>query len=107
MAPMSAYDPYWEDNNKTVVAVRVRRVDPPQLVVEDLADLRDGDEWAGEQCDSCGLPGYTIRLLPGQPADQITSWRVVCTGADYGDEWLDGCSTEYRLTWQKGSMVVW
>lgn len=111
MVPMSThtdeYDPYEEENNKLVVAVQVRRVDAPQLVTEDLADLVDHTPFDSEQCDSCGCSGYTIRLLPGQPADRITSWRVVCTGMDYGDGYVEGCGTDYRLTWQKGAKVVW
>jgi hypothetical protein len=104
---MSAYDPYEEDNNKTVVAVQVRSVDPPQLVVQDLEDLVDGNSLDGEQCDACGSSGYTIKLLAGQPADRITSWRVVCTGTDFADGFVEGCGTEYRLTWRKGAEVVW
>jgi hypothetical protein len=107
MVPMSTYDPYEEDNNKLVIAVQVRSVDPPQLVTEDLADLADHTPWDGEQCDSCGVSGYTLRLFPGQRADRVTSWRMVCTGTDYGDGYVEGCGAEYLLTWRKGAQVTW
>jgi hypothetical protein len=111
MVPMSThtdeYDLYEEDNNKLVIAVQVRSVDPPQLVAEDLADLVDHTPFDSEQCDSCGCSGYTIRLLSGQPADRITSWYVVCTGTDFADGFVEGCGTEYHLTWRKGAEVTW
>jgi hypothetical protein len=107
MVPMSTYDPYEEDNNRLVVAVQVRSVDPPQMVGLDLEDLADGNPLDAEQCDACGSSGYTIKRRPGQRADRITSWYVVCTGTDFADGFVEGCGAEYRLTWRKGAEVTW
>jgi hypothetical protein len=101
------HDPYAEENDQTVIGVRVRSLDEPQLVAEDLSELEDGKPWDGEQCDSCGVSGYTIKLLPNLPANRITSWRVVCTRTDYADGYVEGCGAEYRLAWYKGAEVVW
>lgn len=77
----------------TVIAVQVRKVDPPQFVADDMTDLlerldnTDRLDWDGEQCDSCGCWTYVIEHVEGKPLDRITGWQVRCCGnADVAED---------------------
>jgi hypothetical protein len=101
----------------TVIAVQVRKVDPPQFIAEDMDSLLEEfpGEWGGEQCDSCGCCAYTVEINvrnPKYPAsDLIQNWQVRCSGdpdraREYAEAGADpeqveavrtGCGTTYRL----------
>jgi hypothetical protein len=103
----------------TVIAVHVRKVDPPQFVAEDLESLEPG-EWSGEQCDSCGCCAYTIERNEAFPADFIQGWQARCCGdADEARRWADegadpaqveairtGCGAVYDLRYEPESRVA-
>jgi hypothetical protein len=97
-----------------VIAAHVRKIDPPQFVAEDIEELlaKVGEDWSGEQCDSCGNCLYIIKHDPAFELDRVrkhnvaNAFYVECTRDD--DEDLPegvGCGTEYRLRWYDESQV--
>jgi hypothetical protein len=104
--------------DSTVIAVQVRKVDPPQHLADDMEEFKDlyvplsqalishidqggnfvPGEWGGEQCDNCGCSGYRIERNSHFSPDDIRGWVIVCDGAFYGTEdEVKGCGTRYML----------
>jgi hypothetical protein len=107
-----------------VIGVHVRKVDSPQLVAEDMEQLLGmvGEEWGGEQCDSCGCSAYTIERKANQLGrrDAPAGYVARCSGEDrLADEYeaqgdhdtaeavRKGCGTTYSLRWYDGDKVAW
>jgi hypothetical protein len=105
----------------SVIAVQVRRVDPPQYVADDIEDLLDRSSrfWSGEQCDSCGCCAYVIERAVDYSSGSVYGWQVRCCGepdtareyeamgADQAqvDAVRTGCGATYRLGWYHESQV--
>jgi hypothetical protein len=120
--PESIKSLYRQPSDQHVIAVQVRRVDPPQHVADDLEDLLDRSSrfWSGEQCDSCGCCAYVIERNPAFPADVVMGWQVRCCGdANEAQRWQDegaspeaveavrtGCDAVYDLRWLHESQVA-
>ena len=106
----------------TVIAVQVRSVDPPQLVAEDMEELKAQfpGKWTGEQCDSCGCTVYTIERDPKFHGDTVLAWTARCAGdEDMAKDWADmgadeaavnatrtGCGAVYRLSFMEEEEVA-
>jgi len=96
-----------------VIAVRIRLSEsihrfPPQYIADNIEDLLDrvaNTDWAGEQCDNCGSPGYTIERDPTFPKDFPEGWVARCSGYEYSDQTTPGCNTTYRLGWFNENQV--
>lgn len=107
-----------------VIGVHVRKVDPPQLVAEDMDDLLKmvGTVWGGEQCDSCGCCGYTIERRANQLGrkDAPAGYVARCSGQPDWQEYeamgadaeqvaavRNGCGAVYSLRWYDEDEVAW
>lgn len=106
----------------SVIAVHVRKIDPPQFVAEDMEGLvaEYPGKWGGEQCDNCGCCAYTIEADPTFGNDTVPmGWVARCSGdvdlaRQYAEEGAGkeqvlavehGCGTQYRLRWYQEGQV--